>query len=68
MKYPNPWEADGSITVSSDKQRDHDRSYALHLHIYRPGTKDHGRRITARPSYAQLLELQQQINHHLGLE
>lgn len=67
MRYPKDWEADARITVSSYRKMG-EREFQIALYVHRPGTPDHARRILARPSYSQLLELKKQLDHHLGLD
>ena len=66
MRYPRQWEAEpNSSYCSSCKTGGREREYFLVLHIHRPGTEHHTRRVCAQMNYAQLLRLSQQIQAQL---
>lgn len=68
MRYPKPFEGNGSNIYLSSYVDGTERFFALGMYIHRPGTPHHTRRVTAKMTFAELTKLFNTIHHQLSLD
>jgi hypothetical protein len=70
MKYPKWWQGEdvhAHSRMASSAERGNYRIYGITVHVYRPGTPHHTRRVIADLTRDQLVALDAAIKHQLAL-
>lgn len=74
MRYPKAWDADSNVVVGTihhaseyDGKADIKR-HSICLHVFKPGTVDHGRRVIARLTRNEAIKLYQTLESQLAVK